>query len=239
MPLISLAILASATATAQASPVAGIAGILSGTPWWVYALLSVLIYSGIQATKPRSWPPARIAVVPVAFTLWGVASLLLTPNLGAGLIATWIATACVGAGLAAITWRSDQVGIDRAVGRIRLPASWVPLARNLAIFAAKYAIGIASALNPEARSHLAFWDIAVSGLSAGYFLGWLVRLGVMYFARLPSTPLNASGSESISTDSRHGRATMISRSIGSGADQQERIARMFRNEVSLFGRGLL
>ena len=236
MPLISLAILASTAAAAQAAPAAGIAGILSGTPWWVYAVLSVLIYSGIQATKPRSWPLARIAVVPVVFTAWGIASLVLAPALGSSLIATWVATAAVGAGLAAITWRTDLVVVDRAAGRIRLSASWVPLARNLAIFAAKYAIGIAGALNPEARSHLAFWDIAVSGLSAGYFLGWLLRLGMLYYARRSSTPLSASR-DSFPADWRRGAGTTISRASGSNADPQERIARMFRNEVSLFGRG--
>jgi len=76
-------------------------------------------------------------------------------------------------------------------------------------------------------------------LSAGYFLGWLLRLGMLYYARRPGTPLDVSGDESFLTDSRRGEATIISRAIGSSADAQERITRMFRSEVSLFGRGLI
>jgi len=237
MPLISLTILASATATAQAAPAAGIAGIVNGTPWWVYVLLSVLIYSGVQATKPRSWPLARIAIVPVVFTLWGVASLVLMPALGSSLIAIWVATASVGAGVAAITWQSGQIAIDRAAGQVRLPASWVPLMRNLAIFAAKYAIGVASALSPEARSHLAFWDIAVSGLSAGYFLGWLVRLGMTYYARPSRTLDQASAGDQRHHSSQH-HASVISHEFENAATMQDRMTHLFRSDLSLFGRSL-
>jgi hypothetical protein len=54
--------------------------------------------------------------------------------------------------------------------------SVVPLMRNLAIFTAKYGLTVAITIHPTQRAILAPWDIAVSGLAAGYFFGWLIHL---------------------------------------------------------------
>jgi hypothetical protein len=35
-------------------------------------------------------------------------------------------------------------------------------------------------MHPEARGQLAVWDFAVSGASAGYFFGWVVRFTLAY-----------------------------------------------------------
>jgi hypothetical protein len=58
---------------------------------------------------------------------------------------------------------------------VELPASWWPLARNLIIFFAHYAL-IAAAILTTQRAMLLQADIAVSGASAGYFIGWAVLL---------------------------------------------------------------
>ena len=236
--LLSVAILASTAAAAQAAPSAGIADILNGTPWWVYALFIFLVASGIQALRPRSWPLARIAITPLAFTAWGVASLLLAPSLGASLVLTWLATAGASAGLTLMTWRSDRISIDRATRRISLPGSWAPLARYLAIFAAKYGIAVAMALEPAARESLTFWDIAVSGLAAGYFLAWLARLAVIYFAPPADGSWHAPRDERAPVDVARGRPESMSSQIDGAAAMRDRIAQMFRNDVSLFGRSL-
>ena len=236
LPLLSLVILASATATARAAAPAGITGILNGTPWWVYAVFTVLTWSGLQAVKPRSWPLARIALIPLVFATWGVASLLLAPGLGISLIVTWLATAGFGAWLALITLRSDRIGIDRATRRIGLPGSWVPLARNLSIFAAKYAIAVAGALDPAMRSQLAFWDIALSSLAAGYFLGWLARLAAIYYARPIAALPDARGGSSAAFDRAQERAPQLYRQFDTMTAAQERITQMFRHDVSLFDR---
>lgn len=236
--LLSVAILVSTAAAAQAAPSASIAGILNATPWWVYALFIFLVASGIQALRPRSWPFARIAIAPLAFTAWGVASLLLAPNLGGSLVLTWLATAGASAGLTLVTWRSDRISIDRATRRIDLPGSWAPLARYLAIFVAKYGIAVAMALEPAARGPLTFWDIAVSGLAAGYFLAWLTRLAVIYFAPPADGSRHGPRNEDAPVDARHERGSSLYRQIDSAAAIHDRLAQMFRNDVSLFGRSL-
>jgi hypothetical protein len=94
--------------------------------------------------------------------------------------ADWSATAAIGAAIAWTTSRFDSVGIDRARRLVSLPGSASPLIRNLLIFSAKYGLAAAAAMMPAMRSELALGDIAVSGASAGYFLGWLARLALAY-----------------------------------------------------------
>src|SRR5262245_64706099 len=49
--------------------------ILSGTPWWVFALLALLVGLGVQQLKPRIVRLPRIVVVPGVFLAWGLIAL--------------------------------------------------------------------------------------------------------------------------------------------------------------------
>jgi hypothetical protein len=179
IPLVSFAILASSAVGAQA---AGLGSILQGTPWWVYPLLALLVALGLQASRPRSIPLARVLVTPAIFIAWGIVSLVARPSFSSGLALDWLITACCGGALAMLTARGDAMRVDRERQVVHLPGSWLPLARNLLIFAAKYSLAVAAALAPTARDQLALWDIAVSGASAGYFLASLARIVLLYRA---------------------------------------------------------
>jgi hypothetical protein len=181
----SAAILALAAPAAQA---AEIGGILRGTPWWVYPLLALLVFFGLQAAKPRTISVLRVLVIPAIFIGWGILSLLGQVGAAPFLLVDWLVTAVAGGGLAMATTRVDPLTIDRGRNLVRLAGSRLPLARNLLIFAAKYALAVAVAIAPLAHDRLAFWDIGVSGLSAGYFLGWLIRFALAYRAA-PSVAL--------------------------------------------------
>jgi len=154
--------------------------ILAHTPWWAFALFALLVARGVSALTSRSVPVARLLIVPAVFMAWGIGSLAVSSAGSPVPAAAWCA--CAAAGLA-IGWqatRLDGVRIDRAAGRIMLPGSAVPLVRNLSIFAVKYALGVAMALAPAWRGDIALWSIGVSGLSAGYFAAWVLRLALRY-----------------------------------------------------------
>jgi hypothetical protein len=151
--------------------------ILLNTPWWVLALFAVLVLLGIQALRPRTVPVWRLLVVPIIFIAWGIVSLVRQSS-SSFLLFDWLLAAAVGGALARITTRPGEMRIERA--GVALPGSVLPLARNMLIFFAKYALAAAAATTPAQRAQLAVWDIAVSGLSAGYFLGWLVHFALVY-----------------------------------------------------------
>jgi hypothetical protein len=154
--------------------------IIEHTPRWVWVVLALLIWLGIQGLRPRRVALARIFITPAVFILWGLVAL--GSRAEPPLLLDWGVTAAIGMGLAVATLRLDGVRI--ASGFAELPGSWLPLVRNLTIFAAKYVLAVAMARNPDARATLAYWDIGVSGLSAGYFIGWTLRVALRYRATL-------------------------------------------------------
>ena len=154
--------------------------ILVHTPVWVYALFALLVFLGAQGLRPRIVTLRRLVILPAVFIVWGIEGLVTKPNFSALLMADWIAAIAAGVALAALIVRFPDLRADRDSRRVHLPASVQPLIRNIVIFLARYSLGVAMAMLPAAREHLAFWDVAVSGLSAGYFLGWLGRLAVAY-----------------------------------------------------------
>ncbi|HUA56971.1 MAG TPA: DUF6622 family protein [Candidatus Sulfotelmatobacter sp.] len=148
-----------------------ILAILQHTPWWVWLLLGALTALGLQASRPRRIRVVRALATPLVFVGWGLVSL--AAHLTLGVLAAWLVAAAVGSALGLTTTHLDGMRADSAQGLVALPGSWLPLARNLAIFAARYVLAVAAARMPAAHDQLVLWDLAVSGLSAGYFIGWL------------------------------------------------------------------
>jgi hypothetical protein len=163
---------------------------LSNVPWWVFPLLALLVWRGWQASKSRTVSIRAIFIGPAIFIGWGVTNLVTRALAAPSLAAVWFAAAALGA-LVALTTVRLAVQADRAKGFVRLPGSWWPLMRYLAIFCAKFVLAAWSAIVPAMRPELAYWDVGVSGLSAGYFIGWLARVLRDY----RSAPPIASGDE--------------------------------------------
>lgn len=163
---------------------AGLFNILLHTPSWVFGLFALLSWLGLQAMRARSLPIWRLLVTPAIFIGWGAASLVAQAS--PILIADWLFAAATGAAIAWSTSRLHGVTIDRTNHLVSLPGSAVPLVRNLLIFLAKYALGVTAVIIPASHPQLAFWDIAISGVSAGYFLGWLIRFASLYGASNPN-----------------------------------------------------
>jgi hypothetical protein len=167
-------------------------GVLQHTPWWVFALFALLVVLGIQALRPRVISLWRLLVTPTVFIGWGIFSLFLRLDVSAApFVFDWLATALAGGALAWITLRSDAMRIE--ANGIARPGSILPLVRNLLIFSAKYALAVAALFNPAHRLELAFLDVAVSGASAGYFLGWVAQLALLYRRSSRDEPSLAAG----------------------------------------------
>jgi hypothetical protein len=166
--------------------------ILSGTPWWAFALLAVLLGVGIQQLRPRAVPVSRIALVPAMFLAWGLIALWTRATMAAGIVPAWLVALIVGACLGWATTRVDGLRADPRHGLIHLPGSWTILVASSAVFAAKYALAVSAAMNPEWRAATAVADVAVSGLGAGYFLARLART-LRFYRNSPSANLACDG----------------------------------------------
>lgn len=152
--------------------------ILTHTPWWVFVVLAVLILTGAQALRPRVLALWRLFIVPAIFIAWGVVGALqrsaATPALGAD----WIAAAILGALLGWTSTRLAGYAFETNGWNVRVPGSPTQLVRNVVIFIARYGVAVAAAFatTPSDRAWIIACDAAVSGLAAGYFLGWIGRV---------------------------------------------------------------
>lgn len=161
-----------------------IGAIVTNTPVWVFALFALLIFMGVQASRSRLVNPRRMLIAPAVFIAWGLVGLVLKPHFSMLLAGDWIAALAVGAAIGWSTTRLAGMRVDHAAGRVHLPGSKAPLIRFVSIFLIKYVLNAAMAINPAMITLLAPWDVAVSGLMAGYFIGWLAR----FLARYRSAP---------------------------------------------------
>jgi predicted dienelactone hydrolase len=163
--------------------------ILQHTPGWVFGVLAVLILTGVQAFRPRVVPAWRLLLVPAIFIGWGVLSVVERSLLNPATSLNWIAAALLGSGVGLATTRLRGYSFERA-GRVSVPGTPVTLIRTLTIFVVRYGLAVAAAfaVDAAARAQLVTIDVAVSGLSAGYFLGWMVR----FAATLRARPLEVS-----------------------------------------------
>ena len=161
-------------------------GILTHTPAWVFALLAYIVWQGVGALRPRRVPLWRLLIVPAAFVAMGVSRVLL--GMAAG---SWPLVAAVAfAGLAIATGPRLLV-VDRASGLVTRPGSPVPLIRNVCVFLLQYAVGIMTALHAGDQGADALISRAVSGATAGYFIGWSGVLLQRYVAARSVTAIRS------------------------------------------------
>ncbi len=153
--------------------------ILSKTPLWVFALFALLIWLGVCQLSVRWVSIHRVWLTPIVFIVWGLSGLVLRNTGSMAALLPWLAAAIVGTliGLS----RRNTLEIDRARSRVMRPGSALPLLRNVVVFSAHYVLNVAAAFHPGQHSIMQA-DMAVSGLFAGYFVGWLSRFSQHYFA---------------------------------------------------------
>ncbi len=158
--------------------------VVTHTPWWVFAVLAYLIWMGVRGLQPRTLPLARVFITPVVFIVWGVlgaAGRHLPPGLNA---AAWVSGALLGAIPGALT-SPRRVEWNRSLNLVHFEGGPFSLVRNLAIFALRYGLAVAAATSHGDDPGLAVVATAVSGLSAGYFLGWTA----MFWRTLTRAPV--------------------------------------------------
>lgn len=167
-----------------------VVGILGHTPFWVYILFAYLMWMGLRRLEPRVTPITRVVILPVVFIVWGVSGLANRPFGSETIALLWLAGAVLG-GLLGYTTGPKILAVDRSRRLVHLPGSWAPLTRNLLIFGSHYGLNVAAAIVPALSTTLLRWDIAVSGASAGYFIGWGVSLW-RHYHKAPELSLAAA-----------------------------------------------
>lgn len=152
--------------------------VLTHTPFWVWILLAYLVWQGIKAMQPRTTPIWRVLIVPVVFIVWGVSRIGFGQQDSSWPLAAWIAAALALLPLGVLTPRPFDV--DHKTGEIVRPGSAFALIRNVIVFLLQYAVGVISAIDAGDRALATIIGRAISGATAGYFIGSTIALLLAY-----------------------------------------------------------
>ena len=156
-------------------------GVLTHTPPWVFALLAYLVWQGIKAMQSRTMPIWRALIVPAVFIVWGVSRIGLGHQDSVWPLIAWIAAALALMPVGLLSPRSFEV--DHTSGEIIRPGSVFPLIRNMIVFALQYTVAVIAAIDPDGRTAAAVTGRAISGATAGYFVGWTIALLRQYWRK--------------------------------------------------------
>ena len=156
-------------------------GVLTHTPPWVFALLAYLVWQGIKAMQPRTISIWRALIVPVVFIILGLSRIGLGHHDNFGPLIGWIVAALVMLPVGLLTPRPFEV--DHVSGQIIRAGSVFPLVRNLIVFSLQYAVAVIAAVDPDGRTIAAITGRAISGATAGYFIGSTIALLREYFRK--------------------------------------------------------
>ncbi|MBR0833496.1 hypothetical protein JQ612_09850 [Bradyrhizobium manausense] len=156
------------------------ASMIQNTPMWVFVLFALLLVLGFQSLKPRTLPLWRLLIVPVVFIGWGSYGAAIRSG-DPELVVFWFAALALSAVVSWWLTPMDDLQPGPTIGSVRVTGSLVPLTRNMAIFWTKYLLAVAIAAHAFDQSSLYEIDVVISGLSAGYFVGWGGRLALRYY----------------------------------------------------------
>jgi hypothetical protein len=154
-------------------------GIITHTPLWAWILLAYLVWQGIKAMQPRTSTIWRALIVPAIFIVWGLSRLGFGQQASIAPLAAWIAAASVLLPVGVLTPRPFEV--DHTTGQIRRPGSIFALIRNIVVFAAQYTVAVIAAIHVDDRAMAVLVGRAVSGATAGYFIGSTVAMLRQYW----------------------------------------------------------
>jgi len=163
------------------------ATIVSHTPLWVWVVLALLLWRGLQQLKPQDISPRKLLMTPAVFIVLGLLGFG-SRSLEADLC--W-AAAALPAVMLGVSSAPRGVVPGAVPGTIRRPGSIVPLIRSMVVFIAQYVTAVMAATSPGAPlPH--FVAAAVSGLSFGFFAGYAVTSWLRVRPFLASSAMGAA-----------------------------------------------
>ena len=122
-----------------------------------------------------------VLIVPLVFIIWGVSRIGLSHQDNMWPLVAWVTAALALMPVGLLTPRPFE--LDHASGQITRPGSWFPLIRNVTVFALQYTVAVIAAVNPGGGTVAAIVGRAISGATAGYFIGSTVALRRQYWKK--------------------------------------------------------
>lgn len=149
--------------------------IVTNTPLWVWPLLLLVLWLGWLGLSPRI-VSVRLGILPLVGLISSLVGLVQspTPLFAAG---SWLVAllAALPVGYMIGGWRPVRALPD---GRFEAEGGWFMLIFGVAIFAARYTLGVLFGMFPALKAETLWIMVAngVGGVVAGVGLGWFASL---------------------------------------------------------------
>lgn len=157
---------------------------LTQTPIWVWVLLVWLLFRGFKGRMPGDTTLAKMAIIPVVFTAWGLFDLVTLYGAAPDTAIFWLVGIAAGSVIGWFLLARFQIVADRAAGVLHRPADYALLPLLMATFAVKYGFGVIGSVSPHLLAETGFRiaHLALSGLFTGIFVGKFIRYASIWRA---------------------------------------------------------
>jgi len=97
--------------------------VLEDTPWWVYLVFFWLIFSGVQAMRPRTVPMVKLFILPTLLVLWSFHGVFIRWEGNWIDVCYWIISLGAGAFLGWWMIHKWKIYVDRSRKTLMLPGT--------------------------------------------------------------------------------------------------------------------
>ena len=150
--------------------------IVSRTPGFVWGILLLCIAMGAMQSRDQRMTRQRVLRVSAVWCLFGLWGVVSAFGLQWHSVAAWLSG--LGLTVGALKDRRWPAGVryDGGNGLYFVPGSWLPMAIIMALFMAKYSVGVSLGLMPE-LAQVALFGTAVSALYGALSGLFIARAG--------------------------------------------------------------
>jgi uncharacterized membrane protein required for colicin V production len=151
--------------------------IIANTPAWVWLLLVALVWIGLAQTRARTVSIKKVAILPMIMTILSFSGTVSAFGASLHTLLAWLGAVAVTFMLWLQASPASSNHFDPREQKFALEGSWVPLGLMLGIFLVKYAVGVATALNPglARQVNYALGVSALYGAFSGVFLARAIQ----------------------------------------------------------------
>ena len=149
---------------------------ITGTPIYIWVLLGYLLYIGIKSSRHSIVPLKVLAIMPVAFTTWGIYSVFGRYGFSLLTMGGWGVAMVIGIAIGILLMRSVGLKFDQEQKLVEMPGTWMTLILSMSLFSTKYFLGMKYAMSPGINLFsIELVACTISGILLGRFLGILQR----------------------------------------------------------------
>jgi hypothetical protein len=141
---------------------------ITGSPWWVWAILCYVIFIGIKSRRDRFVYLPKLFILPVIFLalkyqIFTSGNGMLPLIYFLFMLLSFIPAFFLGL--------QAKVQIIRSTNSVKLPGNYRMICLLLSYFCIKYVLGFLQATDLGLASRYLMLDIAITALFSGYLLG--------------------------------------------------------------------